>query len=214
MLIDALLSKFDMSDQERASFLAADLSLIEPDTVIREFLDMGAGSGSMSATVLKIYPQSHGTLIDVVSRSRMKEFLPDLGEERYRILGWSELNMISSDRFNLVLVMDVLEHIPDWKSALKALFNHVDAGGYLYIQTPSDYPSPNWPALNIYWNRFLGCFGKNNPAKHLRHGLSCKEILDFCSGEFRPIVAGEDYVVRGRVFCDFKPRTHLLLRRI
>jgi 2-polyprenyl-3-methyl-5-hydroxy-6-metoxy-1,4-benzoquinol methylase len=115
--------------------------------------------------------------------------------------------------FDLVLFMDVVEHIPDWKSVLSGLMRYVKPGGYLYIQAPSNYPSPNWPTFKIYKNRFLGFLGKNNPSKHVRHGMSCKTLLDFCSPWFVPLVAAEGYVAGSKVYCSFKPRTHLLLRK-
>jgi len=143
---------------------------------------------------------------------QLKEYLPELDDDRYTIIVLSELEDVVQANFDLVLFMDVVEHIPDWKAALRGLFRYVKPGGYLYIQAPSNYPSPNWPFQKLFKNRFLGFLGKHDPAQHVRHGMSCKAILDFCSHEFVPLVAAEDYVVDGKVFCAFKPRTHLLLR--
>ena len=212
--IEDLIAKFPTPAQERGSYLYNDLkTCFSPDTQFT-FLDMGAGSGSMSAIILSQFQHSRGELVDVVSRLKMHEFVPNIDENRFVQHPYPATEQLSGKEFDLVLSMDVLEHIPDWKTALHGLFQYVRPNGYLYIQTPSNYPSPSYPATSVYLNYFKGFFGKNNPANHVRHGLSCKSLLDICSTEFTPIVAAEDYVVNGKVFCSFKPRTHLLLKKI
>ena len=109
--------------------------------------------------------------------------------------------------------MDVLEHIPNWRAAITDLKRFVAPGGYLYIQAPSNYPSPNWPTKAILMNRLKGFLGKNDPANHVRHGLGCKKILDEVGSEFQPLVAAESYVIGGECLCPFKPRTHLLMQK-
>jgi len=209
-----LLDDFDLPDQERANYLIEDLGTLDAECGIEHFLDMGAGSGSMSAVVLTMFPNSHGVLVDVVSRLQIKEYLPSLDDNRYETVGFAELAPIVRDNYDLVLFMDVIEHIPDWKSALRGLFGRVRSGGYLYVQAPSNYPSPNWPTRRILKNKFLGFLGKNDPSQHVRHGMSCKAVLDYCSPTFVPLIAAEDYTVNGKLYCTFKPRTHLLLKKI
>ena len=202
------------SDTERASYLVRDLRHLPADARrISTFLDMGAGSGSMSAVVATLYPEARGVLVDIKDRLTLKELLPGGGMERLQGFGWPATEQLRGKSFDLVLSMDVLEHIPKWKEALEDLIRYVAPGGYLYIQAPSNYPSPNWPTTKMWLNAIKGLMGRQNPALHVRHGLSCKRIYDACRDQFSPIIAAEDYVLDGRVFCDFKPRTHVLLQK-
>lgn len=210
-LSDRLRKALPVPDIERAEYLVADFESHLSESKIATVLDMGAGSGSMTAACLSIFPLAEATLVDVTDRLTLDEFLDRAQQERCMGLDWPAKEELAGKKFDLVLSMDVLEHVPDWRGALRQLFEYVAEGGYLYIQTPSRYPSPNWSSRGIYLNRFLGFFGRNNPATHVRHGLSCKEILDVCRPTFTPLVASESYCVNGRVPCAFKPRTHLLL---
>lgn len=213
MDVRSILEKLPASDFERASYLLDDLRKIPADHRPTSFLDMGAGSGSMAAVVCLMFPGISGVLVDAISRLTLINQLPIETQARLSFLQWPCETELNGRGFDLVLSIDVLEHIPDWKSALKQLTSHVAPEAYLYLQTPSAYPSPNWPTATIYWQRILGLFGMSDPSKHVRHGLSCKELLDEVGQAFLPIVASESYIVNGRCHCAFKPRTHLLLKR-
>jgi len=205
--------KLPNADVERACYLRRDLQQIEAEDTPQSMLDMGTGTGSMAAVVTMIFPGISGKLVDVKTQLQHLELMPKEDIKNLSFEKWPCEDSLQGQVFDLVLSMDVLEHIPDWRSAVETLKKYVAERGFLYIQTPSSYPSPNWPTRRVYKNWFKGLFGKHNPGGHVRHGLSCKSILDAVGSKFSPIVASESYVVDGKCFCDFKPRTHLLLRK-
>ena len=213
MEFEQLLSSFPAADVERARYLRKDLSRIPSTCTPQSMLDMGAGSGSMSAVVALMYPGINGILVDVVSRLEHLDPLPSHYRANLQFEMWPCRESLRGMQFDLVMSMDVMEHIPNWKQSLAELMDFVSPNGFLYVQAPSNYPSPNWPTKDILVNRLRGVFGKHNPADHVRHGLSCKSILDEVSDHFEPLVASESYVVDGKCHCSFKPRTHLLLQK-
>jgi len=213
MNIENLINRFPPADIERASYLWRDLELINNATRPQTLLDMGTGSGSMSAVVALKFPGISGRLVDVDARLEHLDLIPEENRVNLEFELWPCEEKLQGMVFDLVMSMDVLEHIPDWRTAIEALKNYVADDGLLYIQTPSNYPSPNWPTLSVFINRFKGIFDRHNPASHVRHGLSCKSIVDAVGNDFEPLVASESYVVGGKSHCSFKPRTHLLLRR-
>ena len=133
---------------ERVSYLADDLKLIANKRQIKTFLDMGAGRGAMSAYVILQFPESFGTLVDIVPQNTLLKFLPNI-EKRYEIFKWPCKEHLVGRQFDLVLSIDVLEHIPNYKKTLLDLFQYVKENAYLYIQTPSKYPSPNLSTIGI-----------------------------------------------------------------
>jgi SAM-dependent methyltransferase len=209
---ESLLDLLPPSETERAAFLLRDLAEIHSDAP-RSFIDMGSGSGSMAALICLRYSGIQGVLVDVVSRLTYLDHLSDA--QRALLECFSDPNdaRLRDRRFDLVCSMDVLEHIPNWRNEVRSLKRWVAADGYLYIQVPSNYPSPNYPFRGVLKNRVAGFFNRNDPATHLRHGLSVKSIADAISDEFDLVVASESYVVDGEVPCKFKPRTHVLGRR-
>jgi len=212
MTPNELITQFPPSDAERAAFMLQDFAQISGDAP-RSFLDMGAGSGSMSAVIALRFPGIRGVLVDVIARLTYLDLLTKEQRDGLESLNDPEDSRLSDRRFDLVCSMDVLEHIPDWQAALIALKRHVAPAGYLYIQAPSNYPSPNFPTRQVLKNGLAGLFNRHDPRTHVRHGLSVKRIVDAVSEEFDLLVASESYVVDGKTPCKFKPRTHVLARR-
>ena len=212
--IDQYLETLSPAEQERLQYLLHDLQLCKPTGERFRFLDMGAGSGTMSIGVLLMFEKAEGTLVDIQDRFAIPDTISVSFSDRYRFVSWKSLAEIREDKFDLVISTDVLEHIPKWTESLQNLCNYLAVGGYLYIQVPSNYPSPNYPRLKVLKQRLLGFLEKNDPNQHVRHGLSCKRIYDAATKiGLKPIRASEDYVVSSKVYCDFKPRCHCLFQK-
>lgn len=209
----ALLSRMDAAERERALWLETHLDALPAGYTPAHLLDVGSGRGAMAALVLLRYPKCRATLTDkIVSSSEISGLVADW-DRRVEVLQWPCEERLEGQGYDLVLSIDVLEHIMDFASALSFLIRHVKRAGYLHLQTPSDYPSPNWPSRGVLKNFLLGLVGRNDPLRHVRHGLSCKTLFDLCQGRLEPIIVSEGYVVQGAVYCDFKPRTHALFRK-
>jgi SAM-dependent methyltransferase len=213
-LIETYIESLSHAEQERLRYLLKDLRLCNPTGRKFRFLDMGAGSGTMSVGVLLLFENAEGTLVDIQDRFAFPDKISESLSKRYRFVAWKNLADISDDRFDLVISTDVLEHIIDWQKAFQNLCSYLAVGGYLYIQVPSNYPSPNYPHLKVFKQRALGFLGQNNPNQHVRHGLSCKQLYDEgIRAGLKPLLAAEDYVVDSISHCDFKPRSHCLFQK-
>lgn len=210
---EALIDFFPLPDRERAGYLLNDLAQISIADSPKCFLDMGAGSGSMAAVTACKFPGIRGTLVDVVSRIQFLDKLPESASANLTCLPWPKAKEVEGQQFDLVMSMDVLEHIPNWRASLAELKGRVAMGGWLYVQVPSDYPSPNYKTPGVVINRLAGIFGMNNPALHVRHGLSVKALFDSIGSDYEYLVASEGYVLNGTVPCQFKPRTRVLAKR-
>ena len=212
--IDQYTESLSPAEQERLRYLLHDLRLCKVTGDKFRFLDMGAGSGTMSAGVLLLFERAEGTLVDIQDRFAFPDSVSESISGRYRFVPWSNITDISEEKFDLVISTDVLEHIPQWTKSLQELCKYLAVAGYLYIQVPSNYPSPNYPSLRVLKQRMLGFFGKSDPNQHVRHGLSCKQLHDEATKMgLKPLLAAEDYVVDGVVHCEFKPRCHCLFQK-
>lgn len=213
-LIERYIESLCHAEQERLLHLLKDLRLCESSGKKFRFLDMGAGSGTMSVGVLLLMENAEGTLVDIQDRFDVSDEMAEILADRYRFIEWKNLPDLRDQKFNLVISTDVLEHIPDWRQAFQDLCGFMDVGGYLYVQVPSNYPSPNYPLTEVLKHRFYGLFGRNDPNQHVRHGLSCKQLFDEgLKAGLKPLVAAEDYVINSVVHCDFKPRCHCLFMK-
>lgn len=201
------------ADRARLTFTLDDFSK-HLDREEFTFLDYGAGSGSISIGVMLAYPKAKGLLLDVADREDMESEIANTIADRARSVAWDDRHTISDERFDVVISTDVFEHVPNWKSAVRENLKHVSADGVFYVQTPSNYVSPNWPSYKIWINRMLGFVGCHFPSEHVRHGISCKSFVDLTASEgFEPVFAAESYTCNGVMSCSFKPRTHAMFRR-
>lgn len=106
----------------------------------REILDAGCGIGSYSFLLAKIFPKS---IIDGVDVDKNKLALAtDLAEK----LGKGNVNFYYMDiakayrkrkKYDLVVNIDVLEHIEDYRSVIRNFHKMLSHGGYVYIHTPA-----------------------------------------------------------------------------
>ncbi len=100
LLLENKMTRFDKyilslshAEQERIRYLLHDLRLCEPVNDKFRFLDMGAGSGTMSLGVLLLFENSEGTLVDIQDRFDLPaEISKDLSK-RYRFVSWSNLGV-------------------------------------------------------------------------------------------------------------------------
>lgn len=212
--ITRYLERLSPAEQERLRYLLNDLRLCKPSGGRFRFLDMGAGSGTMSAGVLFLFKNAEGTLVDIQDHFAFPKETSEIWSKYIRFVAWKDLANIRDDKFDLVISTDVLEHIIDWRKAFSNLCDYLAIGGHLYIQVPSNYPSPNYPRSRLIKQRALGMLGLNDPSTHVRHGISCKQLFDEAiKNGLVPLLAAEDYVVDSRVYCDFKPRCHCLFQK-
>lgn len=190
----------------------------------RTFFDAGSGRGIMSFFLMRMHPHLHGTLVDVDDNYKdgLNIFFPDdPPTDRFEFIQFN-LHQKQERTYDLVLCMDVLEHIVYWKPVVRDLWNQVSPGGYLYIQTPSNYPSQRYPLplilrtnLKQRLHRFVPNRVGFDGANHVRHGFSVKQLKDYADGLGGKLILAKEQYIRppGYPPCRFKPRTSLLIQK-
>ncbi len=133
-----------------------------------QILDAGAGFGQYSVQMAKIFPDAQILALDV------KEDLVAAGNEFVRKMGLRNilfetgdlLNLKYESRFNLVLSVDVMEHIREDRLVLANIGKSLATGGYLLMTTP--YYDPGRPQPSSESAGFT--------AEHVRPGYSRNEL--------------------------------------
>lgn len=99
------------------------------DIKVPEVLDVGAGSG--------IFPRQ---LLDDGLCDRAVCLDPNYSEERTEIHNGKQINFVKTSKRThqkLILMMDVLEHVPDDLALLKEYTDSMAAGGHVLITVPA-----------------------------------------------------------------------------
>lgn len=108
---------------------------IAPDLPFKDILEVGGGQGGLTAL---LYPQAHITNLD---RDPGYATAPCNQQKQVRFVCGDATDLPFADEsFDAVTMFDVLEHIPDHKSAIAEAFRVLRPNGFLLVSTPNE----NW----------------------------------------------------------------------
>jgi ubiquinone/menaquinone biosynthesis C-methylase UbiE len=130
-----------------------------PETAPETILEVGVGEGEVSAKLRELYPEAHVVGVD----------LPDPELEAH----WRQKGLIGlcgdivdlpfpSKSFDLIMAIEVLEHVPDPQAALAELARL--SRGNLVLSVPRE---PIWRVANMARGKYIGALG-NTPG-HIQH---------------------------------------------
>lgn len=105
----------------------------------KKILDAGSGIGVYAIWAKKNYPKAEvtGCEIDKNKLEFSRNFAKELGLENLNfVFGDVTKKIPSKEGYDLIINIDVLEHIKDYKKVLKNFYNTLTPKGYLYIHTP------------------------------------------------------------------------------
>ncbi|HEX8964800.1 MAG TPA: class I SAM-dependent methyltransferase [Patescibacteria group bacterium] len=106
---------------------------------MKEILDAGSGIGGYVLELRQKYPSAFitGGEIDTKKILLCKKLFNDLHVKK---VTFQKIDIVKSrlrkEKYNLIINVDVLEHIKPYKKALKNLSDALRKGGYLFIHTP------------------------------------------------------------------------------
>jgi SAM-dependent methyltransferase len=119
----------------RVNTLAKILEMIEDPESISRVLDVGCGDGFIANNVLKELPVERIDGIDINLRDSEIKKLSSLYND---INFHNTFETIKTKKYNLILLLDVLEHIEDDISFLVEIIEkYVDLGGYCLVTVPA-----------------------------------------------------------------------------
>jgi SAM-dependent methyltransferase len=147
------------TDETRAAYLASNWIAIGPPTDPEEFhreylrferllskrrplrvLDIGCGTGAWSVHWVVRDCKVTGVDFDpeFIARARLRENLADNSRFRGIVADATQLPADIGE-FDLVALNSLLEHIPDWRAALREAVRTVAPGGVLLLHTTNRY---------------------------------------------------------------------------
>jgi SAM-dependent methyltransferase len=131
----------------------ARLDAVLPATAPRRILEIGTGEGEVAGRVAERYP---GALLAAL----------DLPDHELSANVWGDAGHLPfpDAAFDLVLAVEVLEHLPDPARAIDELARVAAPGATAVLSVPSE---PLWRAMNLARGKYVGDLG-NTPG-HIQH---------------------------------------------
>jgi ubiquinone/menaquinone biosynthesis C-methylase UbiE len=177
---------------ERGKFVK---SIIEKYLICKNLtvLDLGSGEGGTSI-IFSEQNKVAGYDVNLIRLERQKDQLND-----YLLTNGDALKLsFKENSFDLIILQDVIEHIPDVKLLINEVLRVLKPGGIVYISTPNKYSifnfiaDPHWglPIVSIL-NResirkyFLKFYRKNEQDRRdIPRLLSLKDIQEYFGNYF------------------------------
>jgi len=111
-------------------------------------LDVGCGAGALLRQLARLRGGTNGLVANDFSSER----LAPLRALQFQTLAGAAEDLTTSDRFHVVTMLQVLEHLPAPLDAVRNLARFLHPGGYLMVETPS---IDGWDA-KLFRRRYWG----------------------------------------------------------
>ncbi len=156
-------------------------------------LDLGSGEGGTSI-IFSEQNKVAGCDLNLIRLERQKDYLNDY----FKINGDALKLSFKENSFDLIILQDVIEHLPDVKLLINEVIRVLKSGGIVYISTPNKYSifnfiaDPHWglPIVSILRREairkyFMKFFRKNElNRKDIPQLLSLKDIRKILGNHF------------------------------
>ncbi len=176
--------------EERGKFVESILSKkIAPTGLC--ILDLGSGEGGTS----KILSKKNDVISFDLSKERLQRQVKDHFQ---KVCGDSAFLPFKDKLFDVIVLQDVIEHIPDNESMINSLHFLLKEGGIIYLSTPNKFSvlnvvaDPHWgvPFVSLLKRAsikkyFLSIFRKTEAGrKDIAELSSLNNLLSFIEGKF------------------------------
>jgi len=130
---------------------------------ISSIAEVGVGEGELLKNIIKIFPKAKYSATDL-SKRKVKEAENNLKKNmiNFSVQNAEKLLKYRDNEFDLVICCEVLEHVKNYKKALKELRRI--SNKYILLSVPNE---PVWRVLNMARGKYLSEFG-NTPG-HINH---------------------------------------------
>jgi len=154
--------------QVRGMYFRDALRNITQRKQLSNVLDIGSGIGNYVFELSRQFPdaQVDGWEIDRDKLSFSKKFAKELGKKNVSFsYGDITKKPSATNTYDLIINIDVLEHIKDYKKALRHMYALLRPGGHIYIHTPQ-----------MNQQRFFKRFESWEHEDHVREGFNSKKL--------------------------------------
>jgi len=170
---------------------------------LKKILDAGSGIGAYTFLLGKTFPKAMITGGDI-DKYKLKSCQIMAKELGLKNIGFEYLNITKinnkKNHYDLVVNIDVLEHVDNYKIALENFFKVLDKNGYLYIHVPQSNQK-----------RIFGSLKEWHHEDHMREGISKKELeISLNKFGFKIIVAKNTFGLVGKLAWEIN---HLMLSK-
>ena len=147
-------------------------------------LDAGTGFGQYSYFIARTFPKAKILAVDIKEDylKNAKRFFGKVGLDSQVEFAYEDLTALkASGPFDVILSVDVMEHIEDDRAVFRNFEKVLEPGGFVLINTPSDLGGSDVQEHSD--ESFIG--------EHVRDGYNMDELKDKLEGAGLNVVSGK-----------------------
>jgi 2-polyprenyl-3-methyl-5-hydroxy-6-metoxy-1,4-benzoquinol methylase len=137
-----------------------------------KIIDIGCGMGEFADIIKEIYPQAQVTCVD--GAERCCNFVRQKGYETFRVNLENEKIPVPNEEFDIVISLEVIEHIWNTENYLTEVKRILKPGGYAIFTTP------NYNCYHYRLYHALGRFEKCLDPRHKKYYTARSIIRELC----------------------------------
>ena len=111
---------------------------IQPPTLYERVLDFGCGSGVMLPYLSQISSQVTAMDVDLLPLECVQKYIPLAANVEVKNAAKSNITNLSTNSFDRIIALDVLEHVKDLPRTLNELLALLKNGGQLIVSGPTE----------------------------------------------------------------------------
>jgi len=134
------------------------------ESEIKTICEVGVGEGSLLKSLVNIFPKAKYWATDLSAGEvkKAKKSLEGIKNVSFNVQNAENLHLFKDKQFDLVVCCEVLEHVKNYKKALRELKRV--SRKYILVSVPNE---PIWRILNMSRGKYLSDLG-NTPG-HINH---------------------------------------------
>lgn len=171
---------------------------------VKNILDAGSGFGQYSFWMTKKFEQAEILAVDVKEEqvADCNNFFNQIGKSHVKFEVGDLVTFVQPEKFDLVLCVDVMEHIEEDVQVLTNYCNSLKTGGMLLISTPS-----NMGGSDVHDDGETSFI-----EEHVRDGYGIEEIEEKCKrAGFSKVYARYSYGAPGKISWKFSMKYPMLM---
>ncbi len=114
------------------------MNYVETSAPYEHILDFGCGSGVMLPFLSGISKQVTAFDVDLIPLQRVQKYIPLAENVKVLDAAQTRLNDLPAQSFNLVIALDVLEHVKNLAETVRQIFTLLKPGGRLVVSGPTE----------------------------------------------------------------------------
>ncbi|MDZ7617483.1 MAG: class I SAM-dependent methyltransferase [Patescibacteria group bacterium] len=134
----------------------------------RDVLEIGCGTGLGAKLLMQLKPSSYVGIDLMPEMIELARRQPGLAATEFLVMDAADMSRFPDGSKDLIVVFDVLHHMPEWRDVLKQCHRVLKAGGRLFLEEVDSTAVRVWDAMFHWDHPQAALFKRRELEDHLR----------------------------------------------